>query len=175
MNGEKKIAFHKMQNDLSNSYSITEMEIWLRLRVFRKSSEKMREQDILEKLCDRIVEAVHETFIRKFYFVKISQSKLEHIFLIVRKWRGRLLGVAKDALHRKICEIIGCVFEWYKQKYSFLSDRYFFEFNLLKDCSEYHFDYFLVSRDKYANSYFLSDVFLSTFFRNFFVSRQTKT
>ena len=33
----------------------------------------MREQDILEKLCDRIVGAVHETFIKKIYFVKISQ------------------------------------------------------------------------------------------------------
>ena len=32
----------------------------------------MRKQDILEKLCDRTVEAVHETFIRKSYFVKIS-------------------------------------------------------------------------------------------------------
>ena len=61
----------------------------------------MREQDMLEKLCDRIVEAVHETFIRKIYFVKISQSKLGHIFLIVRKKRGRLLAVEKDALPQK--------------------------------------------------------------------------
>ena len=142
---------------------------------FSKSREKMREQDILEKLCDRIVEAVYEKFIKKFYFVKISQLKLGHIFMIVRKKRGRLLGVEKDALHRKACEITGCVFEWCKQKYSFLSDRYFFEFRLLKDCSGYHFDYFLFSRDKYVNSYFCSDVLLSTFFRNFFVSIQTKT
>ena len=59
------------------------MEIWL--CVFQKVGEKMREQDILEKLCDRTVEAVHEKFIRKFYFVKISHLKLGHIFLIVRK------------------------------------------------------------------------------------------
>ena len=96
---KKKNVLHKLRNDLSNSYSITEMEIGL--RVFQKSREKMREQDILEKLCDRIVEAVHETFIRKNYFVKISQSKLGHIFLIVRKKRGRLLGVEKDALPQK--------------------------------------------------------------------------
>ena len=79
----------------------------------------MREQDILEKLCDRIVEAVPGIFIRKFYFVEISQFKFGHILLIVLKKRRKLLGVEKDALHQKICEITGCVFEWYKQKYSF--------------------------------------------------------
>ena len=66
---------------------------------FSKSREKMREQDILEKLCDRIVEAVYEKFIKKFYFVKISQLKLGHIFMIVRKKRGRLLGVKKKMLY----------------------------------------------------------------------------
>ena len=48
----------------------------------------MTEQDILEKLCNKIVDVVHETFIRKYYFVKISQSKLGHIFLVILKKRG---------------------------------------------------------------------------------------
>ena len=89
--------------------------------------------------------------LKKYYLVKISQSKIGHIFLIVHKKRGRLIGEEKDALHRKIHKIGGCVFDW---KYTFLSKKYFFEFKLLKDCSGYHFHYFLVSRDKYVNSYF---------------------
>ena len=114
----------------------------------------MMEQDILEKLCNKILDIMHKTFIRKYYFVKISQSKLGHIFLIVRKKTGRLIGEERDALHRKIHKIAGCVFDWYKRKYTFLSKKYFFEFKLLKDCSGYHFHYFLVSRDKYVNPYF---------------------
>ena len=114
----------------------------------------MMEQDILEKLCIKIVDVVHETLIRKYYFVKILQSKLDHIFLIVCKKRGRLISEEKDALHRKIFEIAGCFFDWYKRKYKFLSENYFLEFKLLKDFSGYHFHYFLVSRDNYVNSYF---------------------
>ena len=114
----------------------------------------MTEEDILEKLCNKIVVVLHKTFIRKYNFVKISQSKLGHIFLIVYKKRVRLIGEEKDALHQKIREIAGCVFDWYKRKYTFLSEKYFFEFKLLKDCSGYHLHYFLVSRDKYVNSYF---------------------
>ena len=45
----------------------------------------MTEQDIFEKLCNKIVDVVHETFIRKYYFVKILQSKFGHILLIVRQ------------------------------------------------------------------------------------------
>ena len=59
----------------------------------------MTEQDILEKLSNKIVDVVDETFIRKYYFVKISQSKLGYIFLIVCKRKGMLIGEEKDALH----------------------------------------------------------------------------
>lgn len=55
--------------------------------VFLKARRKMKNQ-ILENLCNKIVDVVHETFTRKYYFVKISQSKKGHIYLIVRKKRG---------------------------------------------------------------------------------------
>ena len=58
----------------------------------------MTEQNILEKLCNKIVDVVREIFIKKYYFVKIWQSKLGHTSLIVRK---RLIGEEKDALHQK--------------------------------------------------------------------------
>ena len=72
--------------------------------------------------------------IKKYNFVKIWLSKLGHTSLIVRK---RLIGEEKDALHQKMREIAGCVFNWYKQKYTFLSENYVFELKLLKDCSGY--------------------------------------
>ena len=66
----------------------------------------MTEQDILEKLSNKIVDVVDETFIRKYYFVKISQSKLGYIFLIVCKRKGMLIGEEKDALHRNIRDLL---------------------------------------------------------------------
>ena len=47
---------------------------------FKTGYQKMTDQNILEKLCNKIVDVVHETFIRKYYFVKISRSKLGQIF-----------------------------------------------------------------------------------------------
>ena len=56
-------------------------------------------------MCNKIVDVIYETFTRKYYFVKISQSKKGHVYLIVRKKRGRLLGEEKNALHKKIFDI----------------------------------------------------------------------
>ena len=61
--------------------------------------------------------------LKKYYFVKILQSKLSYIFLIVRKRKGRLIGEEKDALHRKIRETAGCVFDWNRRKFMFLSEK----------------------------------------------------
>ena len=49
------------------------------------------ENKTLESLCNKIKDFVHEAFTRKFYFVKISQSKKGHIYLIARKKEGDLL------------------------------------------------------------------------------------
>ena len=53
-----------------------EMEVWLCL--FWKE-KKIMENNVLEKLCHKIVDVIHETFTRKYYFIKISQSKKGHI------------------------------------------------------------------------------------------------
>ena len=66
----------------------------------------MMEQDILEKLCNKNLDIMHKTFIRKHYFVKISQSKLGHIFLIVRKKTGRLIGEERDAYIEKCTKLL---------------------------------------------------------------------
>lgn len=59
---------------------------------------------VLEKPCNKIV-VIYETFTKKYYLVKISQSKMGHICLIVREKRGRELGKEKNALHKKIFDV----------------------------------------------------------------------
>ena len=59
------------------------------------------ENETLENLCNKIVDVVHETFTRKFYFVKILQSKKGHIYLIVRKKKGDLLKRKKTLCIKK--------------------------------------------------------------------------
>ena len=51
-----------------------------------------KQNSVLENLCNKIVDVAHETFTKKYYLVRISQSKNGHIYLIVRKTRDRLLG-----------------------------------------------------------------------------------
>ena len=101
--------------------------------------KKMEKQQIvvLEKLCNKIVDAINETFTKKYYFVEISQSKIGHIYLFVRKKRG---GLFEDEL----CS----VFIW------FVNEHYFFDFKVIKECSNYHLHYFLISSDKYVSKYF---------------------
>lgn len=54
------------------------------------------ENEILENLCNKIVDIAHETFTKKIYFVKILQSKKCRIYLTIRKKRERdLLGMKK--------------------------------------------------------------------------------
>lgn len=59
------------------------------------------ENETLEKLCNKIVDVVYETFTRKYYFVKNSQSKRGHIYLIVRKKTGRTIGEEKTSFIKK--------------------------------------------------------------------------
>ena len=112
------------------------------------------ENNALEKMCNRIVDVIHQTFPRKYYFVKISQSKKGHVYLIVRKKRGRLLGEKKNAIHKKIFDISRSVFHWYGERHHFLCRKYFFNPKLIKESSGHHFHYFIVSRDKYVDEYY---------------------
>ena len=66
------------------------------------------ENNTLEKMCHKIVNAIYET--RKSYFAMISQSKKGYVYLIVRKKRERLLGEEKNALHKKIFDVSQSVF-----------------------------------------------------------------
>ena len=112
------------------------------------------ENNVLERLCHKIVDVIHETFTRRYYFIKILRSKKGHTYLIIKKKRGKLIGEEKQALHKKIFDVSSSVFNWYCKKHKFLSVKYFLDSKILKDCLGYHFHYFLVSFDTYVNQYF---------------------
>ena len=59
------------------------------------------ENEILEKLFNKIVDVLFETFTRKYHFVKMLHSKKCHMYLFVRKKKGRLIGEEKSTLHKK--------------------------------------------------------------------------
>ena len=90
------------------------------------------ENKMLEKLYNKIVDVVYETLTRKYYIVKISQSKKGHIYLLVRKKRGKLIGDEKNPLHKKIFETSISVFKWYGDKHYFLGEKYFRKPKLIK-------------------------------------------
>lgn len=58
----------------------------------KKQKEKMttKYDRVLKSLCKKIPDSVHDIFTRKYYLVRISQSKNGQIYLIVRKKTGRL-------------------------------------------------------------------------------------
>ena len=97
------------------------------------------ENNALEKMRDKIVEVIHETFTSKYFFVKISQSKKGHVYLIVRKKRGRLLGEEKNALHKNIFDISRRMFHWYCKSHGFLYRNFFFNPKLIKDSPDITF------------------------------------
>ena len=119
---------------------------------FLREKQKI-ENNTLEKMCNKIVDVTYETFTRKYYFVKISQSKIGHVYVIVRKKRGRLIGEEKNALHKKIFDISCIVFHWHGEVMT-LCRKYFFNPKLIKESSGYHFHYFMVSRNKYVDEYY---------------------
>ena len=52
--------------------------------LFEKKNKMEKSHNVvLENLCDKIIDIVGKTFVKKYYFVKISQSKRGHVYLIV--------------------------------------------------------------------------------------------
>ena len=70
-------------------------------------------EQVLEQLCDEIVDIIHDTFSLKHFFVKILQDKNGNVYLIVRKERGRFVGEEKRDFQKKICETVCVVFNFY--------------------------------------------------------------
>ena len=98
----------------------------------------------IEKLCDSFVDVSHKKFPRKDYLMRISQSKNGNAYMIVRKKRGRLLGVEKERCLRKIKQITGSVFDWHASKSRLIHKHFYFDFKLVQEFSLYHFHFMLV-------------------------------
>ena len=58
-------------------------------------------EEILEKLCDKIVDVIHDSFPSKNFLVKISQAKNGTVYLIVRKKHGRFICDGKKEFEKK--------------------------------------------------------------------------
>ena len=93
---------------------------------FVKKKKIRRQQNILDQLCDKIVDAIGETFTKKYYLVKIFQSKKGHVYLVVRKKRGRLFGKELLALHRMSYGVSKSVFAWFCSQHDSISEHYLF-------------------------------------------------
>ena len=78
-------------------------------------------ESVLEKTCENIVDVIHETFMRKYYLVRISQSKREHIYLIVRKKE-----ISCCMRKKKIFDVVVNVFSWYCKRHRLLEKKIFF-------------------------------------------------
>ena len=123
--------------------------------------EKIKMEFVLEKMCENLVDVIHEMFTRKYYVVKISQSKKGHIYLIVRKKRDWFLYEQKVVLHGKIFDIASSVFTWYCKRHKQLEKNYFLNLKLIKECSGHHFQYFFIFSDRYVNENYWWNLFLS--------------
>ena len=104
---------------LQLSGNLTASFLWKRKKI-------RRQQNILDQLCDKIVDAIGETFTKKYYLVKIFQSKKGHVYLVVRKKRGRLFGKELLALHRMSYGVSKSVFAWFCSQHDSISEHYFF-------------------------------------------------
>ena len=101
------------------------------------------ENKTLENLCNKV-----KDFAR-------SRNQKRVIYILLPEKRGGLIGEEKNALHKKTFYVSWSVFKWYSDdRHDFLGKKYFFNPKSMKDCSRYHFHYFLVSSDKYVNDYF---------------------
>ena len=64
--------------------------------------EKIKMKSVLEKIWENIVvDIIHEIFSQKYYIVRISQSKREHIYLIIRKKKRTAIVQGKRSTPQK--------------------------------------------------------------------------
>ena len=84
--------------------------------------------NVLENLCKKAILVVGETFSRKYYFIRISQSRKGHIYLIVQKKRRGLLWEETQVPYRKINDVSRSVFNWFCDENIFVSEHYFLDF-----------------------------------------------
>ena len=101
-----------------------------------------------------MVDVINENIYKKILLCKDITVQKGSYLPDSKKKRGRLIGEEKHALHRKIFDVSRSVFNWLSEKNKFINEHYFFYFKVLKERSNYHFHYFLISNDKHVKKYF---------------------
>ena len=82
--GKKEDSFFsKLWNNLSSFDNFLEVALW-RSFFWKKKKRKT----VFDKLCENTVDEIYQTFTRKHYLVRISQSKTSHIYCKKKKGGG---------------------------------------------------------------------------------------
>ena len=104
---------------------------------------------VLAKLCENLVDVIQETFTKKYYIAGITQSKRRHIYLIFRKKDASCCMKKKRRFTLRFLKLLRAFSTGIlKDTHSW---KYFLNLKLIKECSGYHFHYFLISRGRYTN------------------------
>lgn len=90
---------------------------------------------------------------KKYYIVRISLSKNDNVYLLVRKKKRRPLGVKKECFIQKTRQIVTSVFSWHTKIIKLLHDYFSIDFRLIKESSGYYFHFLLISKNKIVNSF----------------------
>ena len=84
----KKIFFFRVMN----SYILDWQLLLIGVLTTCFSKRKKEKMDlVLDKRYENLVDVIHETFTKKYYIVRIPQSKRGQIYLIVRKNKGKVV------------------------------------------------------------------------------------
>ena len=95
--------------------------------LFEKKKKMEKSHNVvLENLCDKIIDVVGKTFIKKYYFVKISQSKRGHVYLMVWIKEAGCLKKKNKHFKRRFVNLPGAFFSGSVTKTNLLANSIFF-------------------------------------------------
>ena len=100
-----------------------------------------------------MVDVIGETFTKKYYFVKASDCLVKNCLHFIASFM-KCPGEYFFGLVVRMILLMNIIFLILK--------------SVIKECSNYHFHYFLISNDKYVNKYFWRNFVLSTYFWRIF-------
>ena len=89
------------------------------------------------------------------FITNVTESKNGSISVMVRKKRGKGLGEQKLKLFETVKNISECVYKDYSQRSRFVLVKYFPYFRLLRNYSNYHFQFLVISNEYFCNNDFI--------------------
>ena len=96
--------------------------------------------------------AISANFPSYVFIINVAESKNGSM---VRKKRGKGLGEQKLKLFETIKNISECVYKYYSQRSRFVLVNYFPYFRLLRNYSNYHFHFLVISNEYFCKNDFI--------------------